>query len=138
MEIVISDAGRIQAAAATFVRSMPRCNVFAFYGEMGAGKTTFIKAVCQELGVTDTVTSPTFAIINEYSSESMREPVYHFDFYRVKRIEEAYEMGCEEYFYSGALCFIEWPEVVESLLPEDAARVNIVEMPDGSRRISIA
>ena len=137
MELTIKGADGIRAAAKTFVRNMPRCSVFAFYGEMGAGKTTFIKAICRELGVSDAVTSPTFAIINEYSSERTCDPIYHFDFYRVKRIEEAYDMGCEEYFYSGALCFIEWPEIIESLLPADAARVTIEEMADGSRRVAI-
>lgn len=137
MELTINGADGIKAAAKTFVRNMPHCSVFAFYGQMGAGKTTFIKAICLELGVNDTVTSPTFAIINEYSSEHTCDPIYHFDFYRVKRIEEAYDMGCEEYFYSGALCFIEWPEIIESLLPADAARVTIEEMTDGSRRVTI-
>ena len=114
---------------------------------MGAGKTTFIKAVCEELGVTDVITSPTFAIVNEYEVSSqntsltshpspLTSQIYHFDFYRIKRIEEVYDMGYEDYFYSGALCFIEWPELIEELLPDDAVRVNIVEQPDGSRLVS--
>jgi tRNA threonylcarbamoyladenosine biosynthesis protein TsaE len=103
---------------------------------MGAGKTTFIKALCECLGVTeDVITSPTFAIVNEYRSES-EELIYHFDFYRVKKLEEAYDMGYEDYFYSGALCFIEWPELIEELLPLDAVKVSIEEKEDGSRVIT--
>ena len=101
---------------------------------MGAGKTTFIKAICEELGCQDVITSPTFAIVNEYSSDTT--PIYHFDFYRIKKLEEVYDMGYEEYFYSGALCFIEWPELIEELLPDDAVRVNINEQEDGSRTIT--
>ena len=102
---------------------------------MGAGKTTFTRAVCRQLGVTeDEVTSPTFAIVNEYQSAS--GPVYHFDFYRVKNLSEAVDMGCEEYFYSGRPCFVEWPELIEPLLPEDTVRVTIEERADGSRMVS--
>ena len=100
---------------------------------MGAGKTTFVKAICEELGVEDVITSPTFAIINEYSLSGGR--LYHFDFYRIKKLEEVYDMGYEDYFYSGALCFIEWPELIEEVLPDDAVRVHIEEQPDGSRRV---
>ena len=109
--------------------------VIAFYGKMGAGKTTFIKAICEELGVEDVITSPTFAIVNEYSLPS-QEALYHFDFYRIKKLEEVYDMGYEDYFYSGNLCLIEWPELIEELLPEDALRVTIEEQPDGSRTIA--
>ena len=109
--------------------------VFAFYGKMGAGKTTFIKAVCEELGVTDVINSPTFAIVNEYRSEEAGELIYHFDFYRIKKLEEVYDMGYEDYFYSGALCFIEWPELIEDVLPGDAVKVYIDELEDGSRKI---
>ena len=109
---------------------------------MGAGKTTFIKAVCEELGVDDVITSPTFAIVNEYTQTSNPSPypsrIYHFDFYRIKKLEEVYDMGYEEYFYSGALCFIEWPELIEELLPEDAVKVNIIENGDGSRTVLIS
>ena len=101
----------IQQAAAQFVSAMGTSTVFAFYGKMGAGKTTFIKALCHELGVTDTVNSPTFAIVNEYE-DATGNPVYHFDFYRIKKLSEAYDMGCDEYFYSGNPCFIEWPELI--------------------------
>ena len=102
---------------------------------MGAGKTTFVKAVCEELGVDDVITSPTFSIVNEYRSGDTGELIYHFDFYRVKKIEEVYDMGFEDYFYSGALCFIEWPELCEEVLPEDTVKVTIQEESDGSRTI---
>ena len=131
MQIRIEDISQIREAARQFVEQIGEHRVFAFYGKMGAGKTTFIKAICEELGVTDVITSPTFAIVNEYEG-----PIYHFDFYRIKRIEEVYDMGYEDYFYSGALCFIEWPELIEELLPDDAVRVNIVEQSDGSRLVS--
>jgi tRNA threonylcarbamoyladenosine biosynthesis protein TsaE len=103
---------------------------------MGAGKTTFIKAVCEELGVNDVITSPTFAIVNEYRSDIADELIYHFDFYRIKKLSEVYDMGYEDYFFSGALCFIEWPELVEELLPGDAVKVKIEEQEDGSRKVS--
>lgn len=111
--------------------------VFAFYGKMGAGKTTFIKAVCEELGVSDAIASPTFAIVNEYRSDQGGELIYHFDFYRIKKLEEVYDLGYEDYFYSGALCFIEWPELVEELLPGDAVRVDIEEVEGGARRVTV-
>lgn len=101
---------------------------------MGAGKTTFIKAVCEELGVEDVITSPTFAIVNEYTDRE-GSPVYHFDFYRIKKLEEVYDMGYEDYFDSGNLCFLEWPELIDELLPTDAAKVTIVEQEDGSRLV---
>jgi len=114
--------------------------VFAFYGHMGAGKTTFIKAICEELGVEDVITSPTFAIVNEYSPDSsLLSPdssIFHFDFYRIKKLEEVYDMGFEDYFYSGSLCLIEWPELIEEVLPDDAVKVTITEQPDGSRTVS--
>ena len=109
--------------------------VYAFYGKMGAGKTTFIKAICEELGVDDVITSPTFAIVNEYRSETTGELIYHFDFYRIKKLEEVYDMGYEDYFYSGALCFLEWPELIEELLPGDAVKVTITQNDDDSRTV---
>ncbi len=133
MNIVINSIDAIGEAARQFVSQMGNSRVFAFYGSMGAGKTTFIKALCQQMGVSDVITSPTFAIVNEYSYDGGR--IFHFDFYRIKRIEEVYDMGYEEYFYSGALCFIEWPELMEDLLPDDAVRISISEQPDGSRTI---
>lgn len=135
MDIYIRSLEDIHSAARRFIDAFDGRTVFAFSGKMGAGKTTFIKAVCEELDVNDVVNSPTFAIVNEYFSEQLSAPVYHFDFYRIKKLGEAYDMGAEDYFYSGNLCFIEWPELVEEILPEDTVNVNIEEMPDGSRRI---
>lgn len=123
IDLHIHDLGQIDALAADFVSQMTDARVYAFYGEMGAGKTTFIKALCRALGVEDVITSPTFSIINEYTIA--KETIYHFDFYRIKKLEEVYDMGYEDYFYSDALCFIEWPELVEELLPEDTVRVHI-------------
>lgn len=134
-EIIIKDLDHIREAAREFISKMGEGSVFAFYGSMGAGKTTFVKAICEELGVEDVITSPTFAIVNEYRSDSTGELIYHFDFYRIKKLEEVYDMGYEDYFYSGALCFIEWPELIEELLPEDAVRVTIKETEDGCRSV---
>ena len=149
MEIEIKSTEQLADAARTFISNIGERRIFAFYGKMGAGKTTFIKAICTELGVEDVITSHTFAIVNEYeiapkasSSLSNNLPavptqsVYHFDFYRIKRLEEVYDMGYEEYFYSGALCFIEWPELIEQLLPEDTVRGRIEQQPDDSRKVS--
>lgn len=135
MEITIKKLENMPEAAQEFVRAMDQNTVFAFYGKMGAGKTTFIKAVCEALGVTDVVNSPTFSIVNEYRADTTGELIYHFDFYRIKKLEEVYDMGYEDYFYSGAVCFIEWPELIEDLLPGDAIRVDIVEQEDGSRLV---
>ena len=131
MTINIDHISHIAQAAKTFVEQMDGKTIFAFYGKMGAGKTTFIKAICEQLGVEDVITSPTFAIVNEYQSATTDEPIFHFDFYRVKKIEEVYDMGYEDYFYSGALCFIEWPELIEDLLPDDAVKVKIEETEKG-------
>lgn len=153
MEIKIHDIDNIQQAARQFIEGIknilePTSNipkVIAFYGKMGAGKTTFIKALCEELGVEDVITSPTFAIVNEYevnenysryTLHTSLKTIYHFDFYRIKKIEEVYDMGYEDYFYSGNLCLIEWPELIEDLLPEEALCVTIEEQSDGSRLIS--
>lgn len=137
MEIKINDISSIGESARDFIKEIGDRRVFAFYGKMGAGKTTFIKAVCEELGVEDVITSPTFAIVNEYGLPT-GESLFHFDFYRIKKLEEVYDMGYEDYFYSGALCFIEWPELIEEVLPDDAVRVTITEAADGSRTVSIA
>ncbi len=136
MEIKIESTAGLHDAARRFVEAMGEGTIYAFYGKMGAGKTTFIKAVCEVLGVEDVISSPTFSIVNEYRSATTGELIYHFDFYRVKKLEEVYDMGYEDYFYSGALCFIEWPELAEDLLPGDAVRVDIVAHPDGSRTVN--
>lgn len=138
MEINIHSLEDITQAARQFIAAMGDNTVFAFYGKMGAGKTTFIKALCEELGVSDVISSPTFAIVNEYRSDEGGELIYHFDFYRIKRLEEVYDMGYEDYFYSGALCFIEWPELVEELLPENTTKVSIEEAEDGSRKLILS
>lgn len=134
MKIKIDSLDNIHAAAKQFVDNMGTSKVFAFYGKMGAGKTTFIKAICEVFGVDDVITSPTFAIVNEYTATS-GTPIYHFDFYRIKKIEEVYDMGYEDYFYSNNLCFLEWPELIENLLPGDAVRVTIREEEDGTRTV---
>lgn len=136
MKLLLKNLSDLDIVARKFVENMGNRNVFAFYGEMGAGKTTFIKAICSALGVTETITSPTFSIVNEYE-KSEGEPIFHFDFYRIKNIEEAYDFGYEDYFYSGHLCFIEWPELVEPLLPENVVKVQIVIEDNGQREISI-
>ena len=135
--IQISSLDSIREAAKTFIAAMDDRTVFAFHGPMGAGKTTFIKAICEELGVEDVINSPTFAIINEYRSETTGELIYHFDLYRINKLSEAEEIGTEDYFYSGALCFIEWPEKIEELLPGDVVDVKISENEDGSRTVEI-
>jgi tRNA threonylcarbamoyladenosine biosynthesis protein TsaE len=136
MELKITSIEDINNVATEFVRlAMQEDTVFAFNGQMGAGKTTFIKALCEALGVTETVTSPTFSIVNEYRSDETGELIYHFDFYRIKKLEEAYDMGCEDYFYSGAVCLIEWPELVEDLLPGNTVWVDIRVNDDESRTI---
>lgn len=136
MDIEIRSIDEIDEAAKRFASNMGSNKVFAFYGKMGAGKTTFIKALCRQLGVKDVIASPTFAIVNEYTVERTGESVFHFDFYRIRRLEEVLDMGFDEYINSQCLCFMEWPELVEDLLPEDAVRVSIEELPDGARRIS--
>ena len=112
-------------------------NIFAFYGKMGAGKTTFIKAICKALGVKDIVNSPTFTIINEYKS-AKGFPIYHFDFYRINKLQEAYDIGVEEYFAGGGLCLIEWPEKIAEILPEDCISVTITTNADLSRTVEIS
>lgn len=138
----IQSIDTIRETAREFISQIGDHRVFAFYGKMGAGKTTFVKAICEELGVEDVITSPTFAIVNEYTCPLTTHQlpinqIFHFDFYRIKKLEEVYDMGYEEYFYSGALSFIEWPELIEPLLPDDAVRVTIEEQPDGTRTVSI-
>ena len=133
MQIIIKSPETIRVSAKAFVEAMGDSTIFAFYGSMGAGKTTFIKAICEEMGVEDVITSPTFAIVNEYRSATSGELIYHFDFYRIKKQEEVYDMGYEDYIESGAVCFMEWPELIEELLPEDVVKVSIKQQEDGSR-----
>lgn len=135
MKLIIRSLSTIRETAHEFVANMGKSNVFAFYGKMGSGKTTFIKAICEELGVEDVITSPTFAIVNEYQSYVTGGPIYHFDFYRIKKLEEVYDMGYEDYFYCGAPCFLEWPELIEEILPEDTIKVIIQEQGDGTRSV---
>lgn len=132
MKLLLKDLSDIETVAHEFVKNIGDNNVYAFYGKMGVGKTTFIKAICKVLGVTEPITSPTFAIINEYTRGD-GNPIYHFDFYRIRSINEAYDFGYEDYFYSGNLCFIEWPELVEPLLPENVIRVKI-ELKENEQR----
>jgi len=122
-------------AAISFLKEFKEERIFAFYGEMGAGKTTFIKALCQTLGSKDNITSPTFAIINEYDTPDSGQ-IYHFDFYRIKNIEEAMDIGIDDYLNSGDYCFIEWPEKIEELLPEELIEINIKETSPTSRLIT--
>ena len=133
--ILIHGLNDIERAAKEFLKLRGNNTVIAFYGAMGAGKTTFTKAICKVLGVPDSVNSPTFTIINEYRTKE-GEPVYHFDFYRIDKLEEAYDIGFDEFVDSGRLCLIEWPEKIEKLLPEETLRVYIKVLPDDSREIS--
>ena len=124
MNILCKTEPDLVPAAVQLLEAYPLSRVFAFYGKMGAGKTTFIKVLCQHLGAVDIVQSPSFAIINEYKTQ-MEESIFHFDFYRIKKTEEAFDIGYEDYFYSGSWCFIEWPELIEELLPEGTVKVSI-------------
>ena len=134
--IRVPTLAHLPAAAREFLRQVgDRPRVVAFYGAMGAGKTTFIRALCEALGTHDAINSPTFALVNEYATASGL--IYHFDFYRIRTLDEALAIGTEDYFDSGSWCFIEWPERIESLLPPEAVRVRIAEQPDGSRTIAI-
>ncbi len=126
MERVIDNLEQLPRLASDLLEVFREERFFAFFGKMGVGKTTLIKALCDQLGVKEVVCSPTFAIINEYTSGE-GEPVYHFDFYRLKSAEEAYDIGYEEYFYSGMYCFTEWTEKIEQLLPEHYVRVEMKE-----------
>ncbi len=133
----IKSLSEVHVVAKQFLNDFGQHRIFAFYGKMGSGKTTFIKALCEEMGSGDNVTSPTFSIINEYTTPS-EAMIYHFDFYRIKTIQEAYDLGYEDYFYSGNYCFIEWPERVETLLPEGVVKVEISVAADESRGIEVS
>ena len=149
MNIIIKDIEHIREAAREFIEYFHDCfadknavKCFAFYAPMGAGKTTFIKAICEELGSEDVITSPTFAIVNEYTLNSKLSTlnfqlIYHFDLYRIKKQEELYDIGADDYFYSGSPCFIEWPEMAESALPDETIKITITPQPDGSRIVSV-
>lgn len=134
MKLTLKNLNNINDVARQFVEAIGNHTLVAFYGEMGAGKTTFIKAVCDELGVIDTVNSPTFSIVNDYATADGRH-IYHFDFYRLKSPQEALDFGIEEYFASNSLCLMEWPEQIEPLLPDDTLQVTIAVGSDGSRTI---
>ena len=136
-ELTIDSLSELKSVAKAVIESLDGRNVVAFCGAMGAGKTTLISAIMEYLGSNDTVTSPTFALVNQYSTAT-GDAVYHFDFYRINRIEEVFDMGYEEYFYSGDLCLIEWPELIEDLLPEDAMVVRIEVLSPTERRFTIA
>ncbi len=136
IKIEIKEIGHIIEAAQAFIDQIGTSTIFAFNGNMGAGKTTFIKAVCEQLGVKDVINSPTFAIVNEYETDK-GGIIYHFDCYRINKIEEAIDMGCTDYFDSGNLCLIEWPENISPLLPDDTVVVNITVNDDDSRTLTI-
>ena len=133
-KITITDTGDLPRAAEEFLSKIGDNRIIAFFAPMGAGKTTFTTAICERLGVEDAVCSPTFTIINEYRTRT-GEPLYHFDFYRINRLEEAVDLGLDDYFYSGALCIIEWPENITGLLPEETLKVHITVNPDLSRTV---
>lgn len=135
-EITVNGLGDVAEAAELLLESLEGRNVVAFFGAMGAGKTTLIKEICAQLGSEDVVTSPTFALVNRYDTSEGR-PIYHFDFYRIERPEEAFDMGYEEYFYSDGLCLVEWSEKIEELLPDDVMRVNIEVLSPTKRHIEI-
>lgn len=137
--IELHSVEQLNEVARAVLKAVGNSNIVCFYGSMGAGKTTLIRAICQELGVTDVVTSPTFALVNEYTDGS-GNPVYHFDFYRINTLDEVYDFGYEEYFYNPqALCLIEWPELVEPILPQEGtATVKIAVNPDGSRTLEVS
>ena len=136
-ELKIDSLDELKSVAEAVIESLDGRNVVAFCGAMGAGKTTLISALMEYLGSDDTVTSPTFALVNQYGTAG-GDTVYHLDFYRINRIEEVFDMGYEEYFYSGDLCLIEWPELIEELLPEDAMVVRIEVLSPTERRFTIA
>ena len=137
MEIKIQSLDQIHEAARQFIAEMGDNTVFALYGKSGGGQDDFHQSRLRGVGVSDVITSPTFAIVNEYRSDTAGELIYHFDFYRIKKLEEVYDMGYEDYFYSGALCFIEWPELVEELLPGNTIKVTIEEVENGERKVTL-
>ncbi len=135
-EITVNGLGDLPDAAEEILAALDGRNVVALYGPMGAGKTTLVREICARLGSEDTVTSPTFALINRYDTAE-GNAIFHFDFYRIEREEEAFDMGYEEYFYSDGLCLVEWPEKVENLLPDDVMKVTITPTSPTRRTIVI-
>lgn len=136
--ITVADLNALPQAAREFMGLMDDYTVFAFHGSMGAGKTTFINALCRQLGVeSDATGSPSFSIVNEYRSDTTAELIYHFDMYRLESLEEAMDIGFEDYMDCGAVCLIEWPERVADILPDDTVDVTVEENTDGSRRITV-
>lgn len=138
--LLLTDEAGVQQSVTDVLQVYPDRRVYAFYGQMGAGKTTFIKALCEQMGVKDVVNSPTFAIVNVYERSEvagggLQEEIYHFDCYRLKNIQEALDFGAEEYLYSGNYCFIEWPEMIQDLLPEDTVNIRIIPSDTDSDRI---
>jgi len=134
--IHIADKDYLEEAASRVLETCKNAKVFAFYGEMGAGKTTLIKALSRQLGSDDSLSSPTFSIVNEYR-DADGNPIYHMDLYRLKNLEEAEEIGVEEYLHSGHYCFIEWPELIEPILPDDAVHLLLETSADESRKLTI-
>lgn len=137
MNWTIQSLAELPQAAGEFLQALGDRRVVAFQGKMGAGKTTFIKALCEQLGVCDMVNSPTFSIVNEYTDADGQTLAYHFDLYRLKSVAEALDMGAEDYFYSGRYCFIEWPDVADALLPDNCAEASIEEADNGARILSL-
>ena len=133
MEIVIKDKKHLADAAQKFLSHFRQHRIFAFYGSMCSGKTTIIKAICRALGAVDIVSSPTFTLVNEYRT-AKGESLYHIDFYRIKKLEEVFDFGIEEYFYSGSYCFIEWPELIGDILPPETVKIRIT-VDDMEQRI---
>ncbi len=131
------DLNNIDSAAGKLLRMFPENRIFAFYGEMGAGKTTFIQALCRQCGVEENVTSPTFALVNEYKDRTREKIIFHFDFYRIDSLEEAMDIGYEDYFYSDNMCLIEWPEKIAGLLPEETRRLKMEVLDTGERQLRI-
>ena len=137
MNWTIQSLADLPQAAGEFLQALGDRRVVAFQGKMGAGKTTFIKALCEQLGVCDMGNSPTFSIVNEYTDADGQTLAYHFDLYRLKSVAEALDMGAEDYFYSGHYCFIEWPDVADALLPDNCAEASIEEADNGTRILTL-